>query len=104
MKVTKLQTTVPFMRSAAICNDGTIGSLAADRAWRATSGAYDGAIVGMHCFSGNDATVEALQTILPELQAQGYEFVTLTELFTRNGGQLPQPTNGVIYIDNRPIA
>ncbi len=47
--------------------------------------AKDGAIILMHDFYGNDKTVEALQTILPELASQGYEFVTLTELFERKG-------------------
>ena len=93
---------MPFVRSAAVAQDGTIGSLAADRAWRITTGVYDGAIAGMHCFNGNDATVEALKTILPELKAQGYEFVTLTELYTRSDAQIPVPAHGVIYIDNKP--
>ncbi len=58
------------------------------------SNARDGAIILMHDFWGNDKTVEALQTILPELQSQGYEFVTLTELFERQG---EMPLHGVCY-------
>ncbi len=58
------------------------------------SNARDGAIILMHDFWGNDKTVEALQTILPELQSQGYEFVTLTELFERQG---ETPLHGVCY-------
>ena len=42
--------------------------------------AKDGAIILMHDFYGNDKTVEALKTILPELRSQGYEFVTVSEL------------------------
>ena len=34
---------------------------------------------------GNDATVEALDTIIPELKNRGYEFVTITDLFNRAG-------------------
>ena len=30
-------------------------------------------------------TVEALDTIIPELQKQGYKFVTVTELFRAKG-------------------
>ena len=94
---------MPFMGAAITTGDGTIGSIAADRAWKATSQAYDGAIVLMHCFQGNDETVKALEIVLPELQAQGYEFVTLTDLYTRNGGSVPQPTPGVKFKDNKPL-
>lgn len=93
----------PFMGYGPAAGDGTIGSIAADRAFRVTSKAYDGAIVLMHCFQGNSETVEALKTILPELASQGYEFVTLTELFTRDGGSVPGPTPGVKIPDNKPI-
>ncbi len=47
------------------------------------SNAKDGAIILMHDYWGNDRTVEALKTIMPDLQSQGYEFVTLSELFER---------------------
>lgn len=94
---------MPFMSYGAAAGDGTIGSIAEDRAWRITSKAYDGCIVLMHCFQGNDETVKALAIILPELQAQGYEFVTLTELFTRNGGTVPDPDGSVSIKDNKPI-
>lgn len=43
--------------------------------------AYSGAIVLMHDGGGDRSqTVEALSIILPELQAQGYQFVTIDEL------------------------
>lgn len=41
----------------------------------------DGAILLMHCFEGNDATVEALKTILPAI-AEDYRMVTVSELFS----------------------
>ena len=95
---------MPFIMGSVSAGDGRINSsIAADRAWQVTSKAYDGAIVVMHCMQNNDATVEALKTILPELKAQGYEFVTVTELFTRNGGEAPVPRHGVHYRDNQPI-
>ena len=95
---------MPFIGAGISAGDGRINSsIAADRAWKVTSNAYDGAIVVMHCMQNNDATVEALKTILPELKAQGYEFVTVTELFTRNGGEAPVPIHGVHYRDNKPI-
>lgn len=93
----------PFMVGIS-AGDGTAeGSIAADRAFKVTSKAYDGAIVVMHCFQGNDETVEALQTILPELKAQGYKFVTVSELYLESGCKIPGPTPGVKFYDNKPI-
>ena len=93
----------PFMVGIS-AGDGTAeGSIAADRAFKVTSKAYDGAIVVMHCFQGNDETVEALQTILPELKAQGYKFVTVSELYLESGCKIPGPTSGVKFYDNKPI-
>ena len=39
----------------------------------------------LHDAEGNSMTVEALDTIIPELQKQGYKFVTVTELFKIKG-------------------
>lgn len=47
--------------------------------------AKDGDIILLHDMEGNSATVEALDTIIPELQAQGYKFVTVSELFAAKG-------------------
>ena len=33
-------------------------------------------------------TVEALNTIIPEMLAQGYKFVTVSELFELNGKEI----------------
>jgi peptidoglycan/xylan/chitin deacetylase (PgdA/CDA1 family) len=93
----------PFMGAGESAGDGTIGSIAADRAWKVTSNAYDGAIVLMHRFQGNDETVEALKTILPELKAQGYQFVTLTELFTLSGNPIHDAIPGVKITDNKSL-
>ena len=41
----------------------------------------DGIIVLLHDAAGNSKTVEAVSRIIPDLQAQGYEFVTVSELF-----------------------
>ena len=95
---------MPFIHASISAGDGRVNSsTAADRAWQVTSKAYDGAMVAMHCMQKNDATVEALKTILPELKAQGYDFVTVTELYTRNGGEAPVTRPGVPYRDNQPI-
>ncbi|MGN1340445.1 MAG: polysaccharide deacetylase family protein [Oscillospiraceae bacterium] len=47
--------------------------------------AKDGDIILLHDMEGNSQTVEALDTIIPELQAQGYKFVTVSELFKAKG-------------------
>lgn len=49
--------------------------------------AKNGAIILLHDAKGNSQTVEALDTIIPELQAQGYEFVTISEVFRECGAE-----------------
>ena len=56
----------------------------------------DGDILLLHDFPGNDNTVEALRKLIPELKKQGYEFVTVTELFKRKNIS-PDSHNGKIY-------
>ncbi len=56
--------------------------------------AKDGQIFLFHDAAGNDMTVEAVARAVPELKAQGYEFVTLTELFERQG---ETPKDYVMY-------
>ncbi|SFU94689.1 polysaccharide deacetylase family protein [Butyrivibrio sp. INlla21] len=58
---------------------------ASERARMIIEGARDGAVILLHDLEGNDATVEALDTIIPDLLREGYEFVTITELFDRAG-------------------
>ena len=67
---------------------------AEDRANFILNGAKDGVIVLMHDAAGNSQTVEALKIAIPELKKQGYEFVTLTELFERQG---ETPKDYIIY-------
>lgn len=47
--------------------------------------AKDGAIILMHDAEGNSQTVEAIDRIIPDLKAQGYKFVTVSELFKEKG-------------------
>ncbi len=57
----------------------------------------DGTIILMHCVQyPPQPTPEALDIIIPELQRQGYEFVTVSELFERKGVTL-SPTDNNIY-------
>ncbi len=74
--------TIPYIFISGYgCDDWVPEVGAAERIQKALDGARDGAVVLLHDFEGNDATVEALDTIIPELQRQGYEFVTIRELF-----------------------
>ena len=56
----------------------------------------DGDIILMHDSPGNTPTSEAIKTLIPELKKQGYEFVTITELFKRKGVKL-DVHNGIVY-------
>lgn len=47
--------------------------------------AKDGAIILMHDAEGNSQTVDAIDRIIPDLKAQGYKFVTVSELFEEKG-------------------
>lgn len=67
---------------------------AEQRAEAVISSAKDGLIVLMHDAAGNSQTVEALKMIIPALQEEGYEFVTLTELFERQG---EAPKRNILY-------
>jgi len=53
----------------------------AERIDNVLSAADDGRIILLHDYEGNDDTVKAIGTIIPELLQRGYRFVTLSELF-----------------------
>lgn len=61
---------------------------------RVLRNATDGGIILLHVSKGYDATEAALHIIIPELREQGYEIVTVSELFERQG---VTPENGVAY-------
>ena len=77
--------------------DGSNDNIAEDRHYRATTGAYDGCIMLLHC---NNITAEVLPQILHDLKMQGYEFVTTSDLFARVG-EVPGATPGVLFKDNK---
>lgn len=54
----------------------------------------DGSIILLHDMEGNFRTVEAIDKIIPAMKADGYEFVTVSELFVRKG---IVPKKNVIY-------
>jgi len=75
---------IPFI-SGAGCDDWMDDVSADERAEKVLSKAQNGQIILMHDAEGNRQTVKALKTIVPELQKQGYELVTLSELFEVQG-------------------
>ncbi len=76
------------------CQDYMENVTAEQRAAYILDGARDGIIVLLHDAAGNTQTVDALKIAMPELIEQGYEFVTLTELFERQG---ETPKDNILY-------
>jgi peptidoglycan/xylan/chitin deacetylase (PgdA/CDA1 family) len=67
------------------CNDWDVNVTAKERAETIINNVKDGEIILMHDLYGNDQTVEALDTIIPVLQKWGYKFVTVSQLFEKEG-------------------
>jgi len=67
------------------------------RAQNVINGVRDGAIILLHDVQPDPhPTPEALDILIPELKKQGYEFVTLSELFKRKGVD-PKSRPGVMW-------
>lgn len=86
---------VPFIAGIG-CNDWDNKITADQRARSILRQADDGDIILLHDAQGNDQTVEALDTIIPELEEQGYIFVTMTELFELKGVEI-SPDDTKVY-------
>lgn len=87
--------TVPMPFAAGYGNrDWLPETDAAERLALAREVSRDGNILLMHCFSGNEATVEALEQLLPWLAEQGIAVTTLSDLFARKG---ITPEAGKVY-------
>lgn len=85
------------------CQDYMENVTAEQRAEYILNGAKDGVIVLLHDAAGNSQTVDALRIAMPELIEQGYEFVTLTELFKRQG-ETPKEDMIYTYVAKYPCA
>ena len=57
----------------------------------------DGDIILLHDCSGNDATLETLRVIIPEMKRRGFTFVTVPQLFEQVRGRRPAAHNGKVY-------
>lgn len=67
------------------CEDWLDTVPAKERTERILREAKPGFIILLHDMEGNIQTVEAVKKIIPELKKQGYEFVTVRELFEQSG-------------------
>ena len=75
---------MPFICGAG-CDDWDSSVDVETRIKRIKRQAHDGLIILLHDAQGNDQTVEALDTVIPYLLEEGYQFVTVKELFEVKG-------------------
>lgn len=80
------------------CEDWEPSVSARERAERVLAHAEDGQIVLLHDMPGNQNTVEALKTIIPELKNRGFRFVNVRQLFSLAG---VTPVRGRLYSNVR---
>ena len=77
------------------CEDWLPSVTAQERIDRVLHDANPGFIILLHDMTDNTNTVEAIKTIIPELKKQGYEFVTVRDVFQKSG---IKPQRNVIYM------
>lgn len=77
---------LPFMSGVVGMDWGGCNTNAEQRAANVLKGVRDGSIILLHDVQSEPhPTPEALDILIPELQAKGYFFVTLSELFAAKG-------------------
>lgn len=84
---------LPFICGVG-CNDWVPSVSAEERADIILKSAKNGDIILLHDMPGNQNTVKALDTIIPELKLRGFTFVTVDELFRRAGTEFKK---GFVY-------
>jgi len=67
------------------CEDWVPEVSADERVKRMVDMAYDGVIYLLHDMEGNEASVEAVDKLIPLLKEKGFEFVTVPEIFEKCG-------------------
>ena len=67
------------------CEDWEASVTTEQRVEKTLAQAGDGVIILLHDQPANQATVDALDGIIPALKEQGYQFVTVTQLFEAKG-------------------
>ncbi len=86
---------MPFICGVG-CNDWDNMVTVQQRIDNTINQVQDGAIILLHDSQGNAQTVEALDTIIPTLIEQGYQFVTVAELFEAKGVPI-DPDDEALY-------
>ena len=81
---------VPFICGCG-CNDWEPDKDADFRYEHMMQAAQNGTIFLLHVMEGNNATLEAVDRIVPVLKEQGYEFVNLPDLFEKCGVDPQKP-------------
>ena len=77
------------------CEDWEPSVSAQERVDRVLQAAKPGFMILMHDMVDNLQTVEAIKILIPELKKQGYEFVTIRDIFKKSG---TKPQKNVIYM------
>lgn len=75
---------MPFICGAG-CNDWDPKVTVQQRIDNTLKQVKDGTLILLHDAAGNSQTVEALDTIIPSLLDEGYQFVTVSEMFETKG-------------------
>ena len=75
---------MPFIAGVG-CNDWEDSVDAELRVKRIQRQLRDGVIILLHDAKGNSMTVEALDTLIPDMLEKGYQFATVSELFEAKG-------------------
>ncbi len=78
---------MPFINGVG-CNDWDSSVEVETRLKRLNRQIKDGVIILLHDVQGNDKTVELLDTLIPQLLEQGYQFATVSELFEAKGVEI----------------
>ena len=78
------------------CEDWLPEVNAEERTRRILEQAHPGFIILVHDMEGNTQTVEAIKKIIPALKEQGYEFVTIRDLFAKSG---KVPERNTLYME-----
>ena len=86
---------IPFICGEG-CNDWNDKIPAVKRVKFLTEKTKDGMIILLHDSAGNTNTVEALKEAIPMMLEEGYEFLTVTELFEAKG-VAPDAEGEVMY-------
>lgn len=76
------------------CNDWIPQVSTEERIGMMMENMKDGSMFLLHDMPGNENTVEAVRRLIPELKKQGFNFVTVSELFKLSS---KEPRKGILY-------